>query len=162
MQTLTSLTTQLQTYTLDHSVFWNKTSCSHLEIDQQFRWTCPSIFRVEVGSKQGTGMTQLVSRVLPYYSTLKMEANCSSKMLLDFQWTTRSSTPGNRTLHMCLQMVVCITQNSTSNAGHPVTMILLLFMCGTVPCSAHTGHVAPMSTSECTTVSSKTHTSFFP
>jgi hypothetical protein len=32
-------------------------------------------------------------------SKLKMEATCSSKMLVDFQWTTRHYIPENRVLH---------------------------------------------------------------
>jgi hypothetical protein len=49
----------------------------------------------EAGSKQSFMLISL----LAYSSILKMQATCSSEMLLDFQQTTRRYIPAHRTLH---------------------------------------------------------------
>jgi hypothetical protein len=59
-----------------------------------------STLRVEELAKQETSIKQAQTGYsLAYSSTLKMEAVCSSKMSVDFHWTTWCYNPEDTTLH---------------------------------------------------------------
>jgi hypothetical protein len=55
---------------------------------------------------------------LAYSSTLKMEATCSSKMSVHFQWTTRQHIPEDSTLHENLFSSSQIDRQSDFNKCH--------------------------------------------
>jgi hypothetical protein len=50
--------------------------------------------------KQAASIAMLHTGFLSYSSTLKMEATCSSELLLDFQWTTQCYVPEDRGFQM--------------------------------------------------------------
>jgi hypothetical protein len=82
------------------------TPCHPLKVNRHFEGTCDLHLqgqRMSQARNQHEGRWQveaftLVS-CLAYFSTLKMEATCSSKMLVDFLLTTRRYNPENRKLH---------------------------------------------------------------
>jgi hypothetical protein len=53
---------------------------------------------VKAGGMQSSSAFMLISYVA-YSSTLKMEAMCSSKMSVYFEWTTQQYIPEDRILH---------------------------------------------------------------
>jgi hypothetical protein len=81
------------------SMFWDITTYGLLKVNWHSGGTCClhlQGWRVS-WAKQATCFV-LVS-CLAYSLTLKMEATCSCKMLVDFQWTSQRYTPEDRTLH---------------------------------------------------------------
>jgi hypothetical protein len=90
------------------SVSWHITLCRPLKINWHFRGTCqakpcmPSVFT-------------LVSS-LAYSSTLKMEATCSSKTSVDFQWATQQMW-----LVRCMQLFWTLSMDHGKENITPVT-----------------------------------------
>jgi hypothetical protein len=68
-------------------IIWNITPCSPVEVNQHFEGTCHLYF---LGSRVGQTKNQhkAGSKQIAYSSALKMEATCSSEMLVDFHRTT--------------------------------------------------------------------------
>jgi hypothetical protein len=64
------------------SVFWDMTLWSLLKVIQCFRGTCHLHLQ---GWRISQARRQHESRCVAYFSTLKMEATCSSEMLVVFQ-----------------------------------------------------------------------------
>jgi hypothetical protein len=77
-------------YTLKGTIFWNITLCSPLKVYPRFGGTY-RLLCLPPAFKLGTCSA--------YSTTLKMEVICSSKMLVDFQWTTPCYITEDRTLH---------------------------------------------------------------
>jgi hypothetical protein len=61
---------------------------------------------------------------------LKMEETCSSKMLVDFQWTTQPYIPGNRTLFMIYQQWAAVVRSSSRFGLSFSLVISVLSWCG--------------------------------
>jgi hypothetical protein len=83
------------------TIFWDITLCSLLKIIRRFGGTSPP----SSGSKNKLARNQHESRWLAYFSTLKMEAICSSETSVDFQQTIRRYSPEDGTLHFCHKLV---------------------------------------------------------
>jgi hypothetical protein len=76
------------------SIFWDVMSCSPLKVNRRFGGTCRlhlQGWRIsqarnqhEAGGRQSSWLIGLV-----YFASLKMEATCSSKTSVNFQWTTQ-------------------------------------------------------------------------
>jgi hypothetical protein len=66
------------------SVFWDMTACSLLKVTWHFTGTCLLHFQ---GCRVSQGRNWHEAGDMIYTSALKLEATCSSKMLVDFQWT---------------------------------------------------------------------------
>jgi hypothetical protein len=90
--------------------------CLPFKVNRRFGGTC----RLHLQSRRisqarnqyeagGRRIFTLVS-CLAYYSKLKIEATCSSKTSVDFQWTTRRYIPKNRTLQN-FTVVIVLTLN---------------------------------------------------
>jgi hypothetical protein len=77
------------------SIFWDVTPCSPLKVNWRFGEIYP--FHLQGRPLIGTCFT-LIS-CLAYSLTLKLGANYSSEMSVDFQWATRRYSPGDGTLH---------------------------------------------------------------
>jgi hypothetical protein len=75
------------------TTFWDIMPCSPLKVNRRFRGTSPP----SSGSKNKPHAFTLVS-CSAYFSTLKMEAICSSKTSVDFQQTTWCYIPEDSTL----------------------------------------------------------------
>jgi hypothetical protein len=73
---------------MKNSVFGDMTPCSPLKVNRRF------------GGPPGF---TLVAFLL--FSTLKMEATCSSEMLIDFQRTARNSIPEDRNLQLYVSTI---------------------------------------------------------
>jgi hypothetical protein len=61
-------------------IFWHITPCSPIKVNRRF------------------GGTRFILVSFSAYSTLKMEATCSSETLVDFRWTKRRYIPQDRAL----------------------------------------------------------------
>jgi hypothetical protein len=101
---------------LKSSFFWDITPCCSLKTSQYFEVTCHfhlQSWRViqarnqpEGGSRQSSGRLSLLpascwylASSLAYFSTMKMEATCSSKISVGFQRNIWHYIPEDRTLH---------------------------------------------------------------
>jgi hypothetical protein len=67
-----------------------------VESQPMFRWNMSSSILKSKPSKK-PAWKQVASRA--YFSTLKMEATCSSETSVNFQWITGRYMPQDRTLH---------------------------------------------------------------
>jgi hypothetical protein len=79
---------------LKSSVFWDIMPCSLLKVNYILEENVTFIFRICL-----LAACFMLIACLAYSSTLKMEATCSSKTLVDSQWTTWHYIPEDRTLH---------------------------------------------------------------
>jgi hypothetical protein len=69
---------------------------------------------MKAGGLQSSSAFTLIS-YLAYSLTLKMEATCSSKMSVDFEWTTQRYIPEDRTLHNhCCENLKSYNYNSVT------------------------------------------------
>jgi hypothetical protein len=74
------------------AIFWAVVSCSPVEVHPCFRGTY-------AGDKQSLLAVFLLATYLGYSSTLKMDAVCSSKTSVNFEWTTWHDVSEDITLH---------------------------------------------------------------
>jgi hypothetical protein len=81
---------------MQRTVFWDIMPCSLLKVNQRFG----GIYRLQVASLP-PAFTPV--SCLAYFSTLKIQAICSSEMSVDFQWTTQHYIPEDSTVynHCC-------------------------------------------------------------
>jgi hypothetical protein len=87
--------------------FWDITLCSPLKVNLCFGGTCYLHFQDWRMSQAPAFM--LVS-CLAYYSTLKLEAICSSRTSVDFQWPTQRYIPEDNTLHFWISLFLVFFQ----------------------------------------------------
>jgi hypothetical protein len=80
------------------TIFWYITQCSPLKVNRRFRGTCRLHLRI---SREKYEPCHLLSRWLSFsaYSSLKMEAICSSETSVEFQRTTCRDIAKDSTLH---------------------------------------------------------------
>jgi hypothetical protein len=77
------------------SVFWDITPYSPMKVNQDFR----EMYRFHLQGRTLLSTCFTLVSCLAYFSTLKMEAKCSSETSVDFKRITRCCTPENKTPH---------------------------------------------------------------
>jgi hypothetical protein len=70
------------------AIFWNITVCGPLKVNQCFRGTFHLHLQGQRISQTRNQCERGCMQMLAYSLTLKMEVICSSKTLVNFQWTT--------------------------------------------------------------------------
>jgi hypothetical protein len=109
----------LTVVTVKSSVFWDITLCSPVKVNWHF------------GDALLAAWFTLVS-CLAYSLTLKIEAICSSKMSVDFPWTTQHYIPEDRknsSVTIVLHFCNTVTSLLVWNMWHVLVFIILILLC---------------------------------